>query len=184
MRKFNYPNEKGMIYQVSSSLDIDYLRIVLDHKNEDFVLVQSHMEGLTEQLGKRFLLLDERNLCKPEMDRIFSLLNKFDSTVFLYMPENFHGHNAAKIDLSSEYEVPFDVLVEANVRKAFRKSIFFNSETGNWSLTRSKFQFPHDSLNMEAEYLLSINSDRNILTCYDKVTGLKILRIDCFLSAL
>lgn len=176
-RKFYYPSNKGRVFHVRFFMDLDYLRIAMDLQNEDFQYLDS-VHDVNCKFQNRYVLLDERVLTREKIDHVLSSNTAHESTVFCFFFDMTEDIPEDLVDLSNEYTIPIHVYAEATVRKAFRKSIFFSSENGAWYPVRTRFRFPHPSSSLEEEFLRSISSSRDILKCYDRVEGIRVLRVD------
>lgn len=175
-RKFKYPTDLGKIFFVRSHLDMDYLRIAMGIQCQDFAYSTEFFDE-DPGSGRRFILIDERSISDHEkIGKILRSSSLTNSTVFCYCPA-ISAENEI-LDLSENYSSSFKVYANATVRRSFQKSIFFNCESGIWSLVRTMFKFPHNSLSLEDVFLNSINSSRNILTCYDQIELFQVERID------
>jgi hypothetical protein len=177
MKELGYPSEKGRVYAVNSGVDIDYLRIALDLNRENFLYMNnsSDSEVITGQY--RFVLLDGRILEIGKMQEVLDSLQNPETTFFCFADQKVSGKEDM-LDLSEFYNTPFRIYAEASIRKTYRKSPFFSSEQGSWNLARTAFGFPHSSASLEEEFIHSISSSRDILTCYDQVRGFTVVRVD------
>ena len=176
-RKFYYPSNKGRVFHVRSFMDLDYLRIAMDLQKEDFLYLDP-IHDVNYKFQNRYVLLDERVLTREKIDQVLSSDSIHMSTIFCFFFDMTQDIPEDLVDLSNEYTMPFHVYAEATVRKTFRKSVFFSSENGIWYPVRTRFRFPHLSSSLEEEFLRSISSSRDILKCYDRVEGIKIVSVD------
>jgi len=73
-------------------------------------------------------------------------------------------------------EIRLLIQAEGKVNFSFRPSVFFDSNTTNWSVVNSYFYFPLEYDTIENAFLAAINSERNINTHYSEVRNIKIVK--------
>jgi len=171
---------EGVMYPVASSLDMDYLRILMDCSEEDYRMISHNdLEKLKCTEGKFVLIHKGESVASSKKMRI-SDLYKGERVIFFDCALSHLMHDAPigdLLDFSNEYETPIRLLVQAYVRKAYRKSVFFSSEGGIWILARTLIYFPYSCQTMDKQFLYEITSSRDILTCYDQIKNLKVIEI-------
>ncbi len=74
-------------------------------------------------------------------------------------------------------EIRVLIQAEGKVNFSYRLSVFFDSNTTNWSVVNSYFYFPLEYDTIESAFLSAINSERNINTHYRDVRNIKIVKV-------
>jgi hypothetical protein len=173
--------KSGTAYPVATRLDLDFIHILLDSEQVNYVQINEtnelhHFSGTETKI----VWVDLPSEDLHYLDIWLRTIGNADWIIF------FQVNQAVRItktcigellDFSSAYRQPFDLLVEADVRRAYRKNIFFSSAHGIWSRVRTTIPFPYGEESMELQFLKAISSSRDILLCYDQVQNLKVIEV-------